>query len=164
MDFSFKTKHSNGKLNPKDVSFFYYEVGFPLEDSASNAVDGGCEMKAWIEKHSIQIGTIAEMPSDYDWEENTLYFGSCAKDHTAQNFLHHLRNGFAHYRITEKGDSYLLEDCTSTKKTDMGHVNKPTMKGAIKKSILKEFVLGFRGQMETLRDNICGTYPCNNNE
>jgi len=143
MDFTIPKKYPKGKLNPNDVSFFYYDVGFPLEESLSGVVEWTDEIKSWICEHSITVGTMEEIPANYDWEENTLYIEVNKGKNFAQALLHHLRNGFAHYRITEYGDSFMLEDKYS---------EKPSMKGRLKKSDLKELVIKLRSQMETFRD------------
>lgn len=151
MDFTIKTKDSTGRLSPDDVKFFYYDVCFPREDSVSKMVKWDDEIVTFVKEHSITIGSMEELPSNYDWEEDSLYLDVDKKqdDNFAQSLLRHLRNGFSHFRITVSGDVFQLEDKS---KDGENKTMKTTMKGAIKKELLMALVFKFRDQIEAAKE------------
>lgn len=137
MDFKIPGHHDTGVLNGDDLIFFYYDIGldnlqgWPLSYDWEPVVN---EYKDLVDIASCDKSDIPEQLMD-----NQIRFTvSTEKDSdngsTTCAFFRHLRNAFAHYRVTRNGEWYILSDYSGKDKS---------MYGKIKASLLKEFCFRF---------------------
>lgn len=151
MDFKIPGHHNTGVLNGDDLIFFYYDIGldnlqgWPLSYDWEPVVN---EYKDLVDIASCDKSDIPERLMD-----NQIRFTvSPKKDNGSKTcaFFRHLRNAFAHYRVTRNGEWYILSDYSGKDKS---------MYGKIKASLLKEFCFRFFD----LRDKILNDMENANN-
>ncbi len=136
LEFSCLKDSYLGQLPPDDVKLFYYDIGFENQMNSFPYLwnDG---MKEFCERNGISIeeelkDTPLPQYVSYNEVHFTEYYEKKEKQDKAIAFLYHLRNAFAHYRITLSGDSYCFRDEINGKTTMIGKIDKRLFRDLIK--------------------------------
>lgn len=142
MDFNFHFSSAHGRLNPDDLTFFYYDVAknseleelyiLSNEELTNIAIESGLVLKP-LKQLSFAKGK-------HSPNKNELYFTYQKKrikekkkvELSYQTALFaHLRNSFSHFRISYEAELLVMED---------GFGNKRTMKGRVEINKLKQMI------------------------
>ena len=156
LEFSCLKESYGGKLSPKDLSLFYYDICFDKEDGFSLLYEWSDAVQSFLDinKITIEDRDIKTLPKTFD--NNCIFFEMCSndKENKAVAFFRHLRNAFSHYNIGDDGDFFLMKDFyfEKSKPTDQ------TMIGKISKKLFYELMNIFFKQKEKLHDNFDKEY------
>lgn len=124
-------------LSPDEVHFFYYDVMRDTENNCQTIYDWSNEIEKFLDEKGIimEIKEKATLPQNV--EKNELFFSTYQDESKPVAFFRHLRNAFAHHRITHRGEYIHIEDIN-------GEVL--TMKGLVKYQDLQKICFLFFNQ------------------
>lgn len=135
---------SKGILSPDEVHFFYYDIMRDLEDTIQAIYEWNGEIENFFYEKGIKVEVMKKGDIPQNIEKNVMFFSTYQDESKPIAFFRHLRNTFAHHRITHSGEYLHFED---TNGTDL------TMIGLIKFQDLKELCFLFFGQRSELEKN-----------
>ncbi len=112
-----------GILSPEEVLLFYYDIGFDSEMKNSiycwdNEMDSFCSINN-LSIDECQKGLLPQVVS-----ENKIILSLYENEDKAMALLRHLRNAFAHYRISSSSNYYCLKDVDKGNTTMIGKIDK----------------------------------------
>ena len=138
MDFDYTFKiPQRGILSPNEVHFFYYDVMREMDDSFWVIYEWDNEIEKFLNEKGIKVETKEKGAISQNVDKNVVFFSTYQNESKPIAFFRHLRNAFAHHRITYWGEFLHIEDIQG---------NDRTMKGLIKYQDLKELCFLFFNQ------------------
>ena len=138
MDFDYTFSiPQRGMLSPNEVHFFYYDVMRDMGDKTQVIYEWKGEIEKFLNKKRIQVEVMEKGTITQNVDKNVVLFSTYQNESKPIAFFRHLRNAFAHHRITHWGEFLHIEDVQG---------NDITMKGLIKYQDLKELCCLFFNQ------------------
>ena len=124
-----------GQLPPDDVKLFYYDIGLESQMKSfpylwEEGMNDFCK-KNKISIQEVQKGSSLPLEVSKNEVYFTEYYEKKIKQDKAIAFLYHLRNAFAHYRITLVYNSYFFRDEINGKTTMIGKIEKHLFLGLV---------------------------------
>ena len=138
MDFDYTFKiPQRGMLSPNEVHFFYYDVMREMDGSFRVIYEWDKEIEKFLNEKGIKVEVKEKGTIFQNVDKNIVFFSTYQNESKPIAFFRHLRNAFAHHRITHWGEFLHIEDIQG---------NDITMKGLIKYQDLKELCVLFFDQ------------------
>lgn len=144
-DYTFNIS-SKEMLLPDEVHFFYYDVMRDTENNAQSIYEWNENIENFLKVKDIKVEEMGKGTFPQNVEKNVMFFSIAQEESKPEAFFRHLRNAFAHHRITHWGEHLHIED---TNGKDL------KMIGLVKFQDLKEFCsLFFDQRSEFERNNL----------
>lgn len=135
-DYTFNIS-SKGILSPDEVHFFYYDIMRDVGDNTQVIYEWNDEIEKFLNEKGIKVEVKEKGAISQNVDKNVMSFSTYQNESKPIAFFRHLRNAFAHHRITYWGEFLHVEDIQG---------NDFTMKGLIKYQDLKELCFLFFNQ------------------
>ena len=133
-------------LNRIDLEFFYYCVCNEQDDNMLKSIDWDNQIQPYLDDNGIIVDFVTDnniiAPCN---RNNSITLSFYATENKTISFFRHLRNSFAHFRISHHQKHYMLND---------EHNGQTTMSGKIEVRYLKEIVFKVLEIKERTHDTI----------